>query len=367
MSVRRRTQKRPSGRLSRRWIVDVQFRHPDGRIERIRRTPRVQSRVGAQRLEREILARLEGHPDLGPDAPRPLETPRQAATPTLLAFWERFLTVHVVVNNKPSEQATKRRIMALHLLPHFGHVQLSEIRSASIEAYKADMIKAGYSAKSINNHLAVLRAILTTAYRWEVIDTLPRIIQLRCRPPQARYLSFAEARRLQAQASGMWKTMITLALNTGMRIGELIALRWQDVDLAAGKLQVCQNIWLGEIGTPKSGKNREIPLNGLACEALGRLSSQETGIVFPRSAGGFLTYRQCNHALESISRAAGLESVQWHVLRHTFASHLVSRGVGLKAVQDLLGHSTQAMTERYAHLSPSARRDAVEVLVKFEQ
>ena len=357
MSVRRRVQRLPSGSTSTRWVVDVQFRHSDGRIERVRQTPRVQSRVGAERLEREILRRLEaGGGSVDTLVPAKV-------MPSLATFWQTFLTTHVVVNNKPSEQATKIRIMKLHLLPRFGRMKLDAIATAAIDLYKVDMLRDGYSAKSINNHLAVLRTVLMMAQRWDILSAPPRITQLRHRPPDMRFLSFEEAERLvTATEGGRWQMMVFLALNTGMRIGELIALRWDDLDLVAGRARVRRSAWLGVVDMPKGGREREIPLNRSTLSALTGDTAERSGLVFCDEGGAPLSYRQCNYALERICKTAGLPTVQWHALRHTFASHLVMRGVPLKAVQELLGHSSQAMTERCAHLTPDMRRDAVQTL-----
>ena len=161
--------------------------------------------------------------------------------------------------------------------------------------------------------------------------------------------------------------MIAVALNTGLRIGELIALHWSDVDLVKGRLRVSRNDWEGTLGTPKSGKNRDVPLNLAAQKALMALPTRDFARVFTDNQGTPRKYRQSNYALERICKRAGLAPIQWHALRHTFASHLVMKGVPLKAVQELLGHGTQAMTERYAHLSPDMRRNAVAVLDSGEE
>jgi len=85
-------------------------------------------------------------------------------------------------------------------------------------------------------------------------------------------------------------------------------------------------------------------------------------LVFAKEDGRMLTQGDCKHPLRRACRVAGIRQVSWHVLRHSFASHLAMRGVALKAVQELLGHSTMEMTMRYAHLSPDVRRDAVRLL-----
>jgi integrase len=354
VSVRRRVQRYANGKSSTRWIVDIEHKSSDGAITRVRRIPRVQSRVGAERLERELLSQLE--------AGRYKQAEAVTPVPTLAKFWASFFETHVLVNNKVSEQQTKQRIAQGHLLPRFGGRKLDAISAHDVELYKATMAQLGYKPKTINNHLTVLRTVLKTAVRWGLSPSAAEIRLLRNTPADVVYLDFLESQQLIAAAGEDWRPMVVIALNTGMRIGELLALHWSDVDLRQGRLRVSRNDWKGELGTPKSGRNRDLPLNKAAQEALRGLATTQFERVFCGADGRVLTYRQCNHALERICKQAGLKAIQWHALRHTFASHLVMKGVPLKAVQELLGHGTQAMTERYAHLTPDVRRTAVDIL-----
>ena len=176
------------------------------------------------------------------------------------------------------------------------------------------------------------------------------------------FLTFEEADRLMAAAEGEWRAMITLALKTGLRQGELLALSWDDVDLVAGRLVVSRNLSRGEITTPKSGKSREIPLGDDVLASLRRHRHLRGEFVFCKADGSMLTKGETKHPLKRACKRAGLRQIGWHVLRHTFASHLVMRKAPIKAVQELMGHSTVTMTERYAHLSPDVRKDAVHLL-----
>jgi integrase len=156
--------------------------------------------------------------------------------------------------------------------------------------------------------------------------------------------------------------MIVVGLKTGLRQGELLALRWDDVDLVTGRLVVRRAVARGVVGTPKGRRRREIPLSG---EALGVLKAHRHlrgELVFCHEHGGMLEPDRTNRALWRACRKAALRRIGWHTLRHTFASHLVMRGVPLKAVQELLGHESIQMTMRYSHLTPDVRRDAVELL-----
>lgn len=218
------------------------------------------------------------------------------------------------------------------------------------------------SPKTINNILTCLRRMLVIARKRGLIVAVPEVEWLKAPRGDFDFLDFAEAERLVKAADGEWRTMILLGLRTGMRQGEMLGLRWQDVDLVAGRITVKQNYVRGEIGTPKSGKPREIPLSDDLRAALKSHRHLRGEYVFCRMDGKLLTKGECKHPLWTACKRAGLRLIGWHVLRHTFASHLVMRGAPLKAVQELLGHSTIQMTMRYAHLGPEIVRDAVKLL-----
>jgi site-specific recombinase XerD len=117
------------------------------------------------------------------------------------------------------------------------------------------------------------------------------------------------------------------------------------------------------LGPPKTGKTRIVPLGRMAREALAdQLGSHRHDVVFCDRDGGIFWEGRSQYGLHRACKRAGLRPLGWHALRHTFASHLVMRGAPLKAVQELLGHADIKMTMRYAHLTPYARRAAVELL-----
>ena len=224
------------------------------------------------------------------------------------------------------------------------------------------MRNADLAPKTVNNHLTILRRILSLATEWGVLTHIPAVKWLKVPEPEFDFLDFEEAVRLEKGASGEWAAMITVGLTTGLRQGELLALRWEDVDLVGGRLLVRRAVARGVVGTPKSGKSREIPLNEKAHATLKRQRHLRGELVFCDDAGRMLRKGACKWPLWSACKRAGLRRIGWHTLRHTFASHLVMRRAPLKAVQELLGHSTIEMTMRYSHLSPDVRKDAVRLL-----
>jgi integrase len=196
-----------------------------------------------------------------------------------------------------------------------------------IEAYKAAKVVSGLSPKTINNHLTVLRRLLVVACEWGKLASVPHFRWLRAPAPEFDFLTFEEAERLVDGADADWRPMIMIAMRTGLRQGELLALRWDDVDLVAGRLMVRRSAVSGVVGTPKSGKSREVPLSDDAIAALRSLASRFRGeLVFCKEDGKMLTEGECKHPLWRACRKAGLRRIGWHLLRHTFASHLAMRG-----------------------------------------
>jgi len=138
------------------------------------------------------------------------------------------------------------------------------------------------------------------------------------------------------------RAAVVVALNTGLRRSELLGLTWERVDLSRGVIR---------LEVTKSGKRREVPLNAESYAALVSFNQRESARVFKNQS--------LRKAYENAVSNAKLDDVNFHTLRHTFASWAVMRGVSLKELQELLGHSSLAMTMRYAHLAPERLRSAV--------
>jgi len=243
-----------------------------------------------------------------------------------------------------------------------GQLRLNQIGVKQLEQYKAKKIAEGLSPKTINNHQTILRRLLVVAAEWNYLEHVPPIKWLNVPEPEFDFFTFEEAERLIDAAVGEWRTMIIVGLKAGLRQGELLALRWEDVDLVSGRIMVRRAVARGKIGTPKSGKSREVSIGKFAIAALQAHRHLRGELVFSDLGGKMLTTGACKWPIWRACKRSGLRRVGWHLLRHTFASHLVMRGAPLKAVQELLGHSTMEMTMRYAHLSPDVRQAAARLL-----
>lgn len=280
---------------------------------------------------------------------------------------KEWFETYVIPTNKPSEQATKESVLRVHLLPWFGNTPIDEITFHQIEQFKAAKIKTGLNPKTINNILACLSKCLNSAIDWERLKTMPKIKKLPCVSKRIDFLSPLEScQLLQHKAEQMWHLMIFVGLRTGMRFGELLGLRWEDIDLEHSVITVRHSLVRGILGTPKNGKIRHLKIAGDLHEELLHRASKK-GFVFQLSDGRNPTYHVAANALRRVCKASGIRRIAWHALRHTFASQLVMAGVALPVVKELLGHASIIMTMKYAHLAPSAMSDAVDLFEKIEQ
>jgi integrase len=335
-------------------MVHIEQRKPNGEVVKVRKVSPIQNLRAAEQFERQLRQSI-----LDGTFGKEREVQR---VPTLAEFESEFMTTYVRVNNKPSTVSTKQAALQVWLVPFFGKMHLDEIGPREIERFKSNMLDAGMSPKTTNNYLSMLRRILTLAAEWRIISHVPPVKWLKCPPSKFDFLDFGEADRLIAAADDEWRPMILTALKTGMRLGELLALLWEDVDLVAGRLMVRRAVARGIIGTPKSGRTREIPLSADLQRCLKAHRHLRGELVFCKASGEMYRKEETKHPLWRACKRAGLRRIGWHCLRHTFASHLVMRGAPIKAVQELMGHSTIEMTMRYSHLSPDVRRDAVSLL-----
>lgn len=336
-----------------RWYADFWFAHPEGRKERFRKCSPVQTKRGAEQYERELRqALLDG--TYGKE--------EEVQIPTLAEFTEEFIDTYALAHNKPSEVLSKRKILKNHLLPAFGKLRLDEIGKREIKRYRSEKLQAGYNPKTVNNHVTVLRRMLAEAEELELITHVPKVRKLPSAPTAFDFLTFEEAEALVDAADGEWRTMILVGLKTGLRQGELLGLRWADINFVTGNMMVNRSVFRGTIGSPKSNRARLVPLCDEVVVALQHHRHQRGPYVFCDESGKLLTDNLCKAPLARACRNAGLRPINWHMLRHTFASHLVMRGAHMKAVQELLGHSDIRVTMRYAHLSPDVARDAVQLL-----
>lgn len=243
------------------------------------------------------------------------------------------------------------------LLAAFGGKPADALTPQEIERFKADLKAEGWTDATVNRHLALLKSMLNMAVRNEKLERNPaKAVKLfRENNTVVRYLAEGEETRLFEALSVEVRPLVMVALHTGLRKGELLHLRWADVDFHSGTLTITRT---------KHGETRRVPMNGRVKETLltmKRTQKVMSPLVFCTPSGDF-QHNLARSWYPALERAK-VENFRFHDLRHSFCSRLAMAGVDLLTIKELAGHKTLAMTLRYAHLSPSHQRQAVERLI----
>jgi integrase len=275
-----------------------------------------------------------------------------------------------------------------HILPKLGHIPLRKLTTEHIEAFYAMKLKEGLSPRSIRGMHGLLHSALDHAVQRKRIPinicehiSLPRVTKHEIHP-----LTGDEARRLLETAKGhRLEALLTVAIATGMRRGELLALRWRDIDFHDGSLQIRRTVnriagFRFVENEPKTVKGRrKVSLPHFVLEALKKhrllqeearrkagTSWQERDIVFCNRNGDFLFPDHVDDLFHKLLEDADLPRVRFHDLRHSAATILLSLGVHPKVVQELLGHSQISVTmDTYSHVLPSLQKDVMDGLDDF--
>lgn len=263
---------------------------------------------------------------------------------------DKYLELHAKPNKRSWEKADACYLKKL--MPYFGNKPLSDITSLDIEKYRA-FRKEQVAIASVNRELALLKCMFNKAIEWELTDRNPlKTIKLfkesNCR---TRYLTKEEIEKLLGNSSPKLRAIIIVALNTGMRKGEIQNLKWSDVNFADGYITLEHT---------KNGEKRFSPMNSAVREALGKIKRhRKSPFIFYGDDGLPYNFRK---SFETALKHSAISNFRFHDLRHTFASQLVMAGTDLNTVRELLGHKSLDMTLRYSHLSKDHKTKAVEIL-----
>lgn len=293
--------------------------------------------------------------------------------PTVREFAGQFLD-YQRSRTKPLTHVQQKATIETLLVPALGRLKLDQIARQHIDGL-ATAWAENSKPKTINTRLGTIRRMLSLAVEWEIIARVPRVEFRKVPKQDPRFLTDEEMIRLIEKAEPQWKEMILVALRTGLRIGELRGLQWGDVDLLRRVIHV-QRTDPGrrtlDATDPKGNRARTVPLTAESAEALTRIRPADvksTAWVWPallrRNAEKRARARSekgCWTAVTRAAKRAGLMDVGWHTLRHTYASHLVMRGIPIRLVQKWLGHASIKETEKYAHLYPEHGHEAAGLL-----
>ena len=268
-----------------------------------------------------------------------------------------------------------------YVVAGLGDVWLEKLTPQRVQAFYAKKLDEGLSSKVVHEIHGVLHLALKNAVRWGLVSrnvcdlvTPPRIVSREVQP-----LSVEQARALVQHVQGhRLEVLLAMAIVTGMRRGELLALRWSDIDFDRGRLLVLHSVnFIAKYGyvedKPKTAAGRrviDLPmflLDMLKRHQLHVLELREAAdswenrdLVFPNLRGGYMHPNHMGEQFRKLLKDAGLPPIHFHDLRHSAASILLCMGVNIKAIQELLGHSDISVTLRtYSHLLPSMQQEVV--------
>lgn len=271
--------------------------------------------------------------------------------------------LETTVSLKPSTKASYESYLRMHVLPHFGRMPLASITRTDVQAWLASLVNSGLSAASVRNAYRVLARIMSEAEQSRMVPTNPaaKVALPRTGRREMRFLTPAEVSRLAEAIEPRYRALILMAGWTGLRWGELAALRIAHLDLLRGVADVRES--LSEVhGTihlagTKSGERRTVPLPVFLCEALAAHIARypgKDGLVFTSPEGSFMRRNVYTRHFKPALRRAGLdEGTRFHDLRHSAASTAIAMGANVKTVQQMLGHASATVTlDVYSHQFP---------------
>ena len=306
---------------------------------------------------------------------------------TVAEYLKRWLRDYAKVNVAPKTYERYTEIVDNHLVPALGGVALKDLKPLHIQGHYTDALesgrlngKGGLSARTVHHHHRILSAALKQAVRWRMIAINPAEAVTPPKPEETEIeiLNDKELVTLLRAAHGTRSyPAILLAATTGMRRGEVLAVRWRDIDIDAGVLTVNQAVEETKAGlrvkTPKTKRSRRnITLPALTVEALRRhrvrqledrlqlgLGRDHDGLVFTDLEGGLVRPPNLTKEFGRIVKRTDIRRVTFHGLRHTHITNLLADGVNAKVVSERAGHSNVAITlQLYGHVIPNMQADA---------
>ena len=305
---------------------------------------------------------------------------------TVGQWLEVWFNDYAMLKVRPSSHQTYRGYLDHHIKPYIGNIPLTKLSSLDLQRlYKkllsdgrVDRIESkkqpkGLSAKTVRNIHQIISSALKLAVEQKLIA---------CNPAEGCALPKAERKEMQTLPVGQLTSFLREAkdsgvfalyyidLTTGLRRGELLGLKWSDIDLEKGDLRVQRQIGRIDgkiIEMPLKTKNayRTLPLSADAIDVLmqQRRKTGNSEWVFPSPTGGPMSPDSVLHMLHRVLKRAGLPKVRFHDLRHTFATLALQNGVDIKTVSGMLGHFSAGFTlDTYAHVTTSAKREAAKTM-----
>lgn len=369
MTVRKKER---SGKL--RWVIEIPYndRRTRKRV-RFRRDAQVQTSQAAHAEERRLIAQLAelGYIPTGHDQPDEADPPDVATCSTTkhCTFQDAVVTFRATKAITKLKRTTRRSYdvsIDVELLPRFGVLPITEIDFIKVTKLDAELVKAGLEPSSRRNIQVALRSVLRCAQEAGLLETMPRLPKLpKVGDKIVQLPTPAEVDRVLEQAHPAARLAFAIAVDAGLRAGEIRGLRWMDVDIEARTLIVRRTIYRGEVDTPKSGHERMVPLTDRLVTLLRDAASKPhapTDPVAPSSRGTVWGESSLLHAFQGMLRKMNIPKARLHNLRHYFVTRCFRIGADAPTVQALAGHRHLSVTQRYAHTNEAAKRKVIESL-----
>lgn len=361
----------PRQRADGRWQVHIRYATPDGLSKRTT----VYGKTAAETTTKaaEVRTRLRA------------ELPARDARVALSAYVTGWLDSTLAASDrKASTKSLYATLARKHIVgSKMAALTLDRVKASHVEAWTVELARKGLSPSTVRSTYTVLRAVLDTAVRDGDLARNPAALVRRPKvtTAEAAYLTPGQVRTLLAAANGRYVPVFELLLNTGLRRGEALALRWSDVDLEKHVLRVRGTLARVDghlvVTEPKTARSRRSIHLSAACESILKTAKKsqteerlragsqwvQTGFVFTTEDGQPRDPRNALRALKVAADRAGLPGVGLHTLRHSAASTMLSAGVPLKVVSEILGHSSIAITgDVYGHVAPDVAAAAIDGL-----
>lgn len=304
---------------------------------------------------------------------------------TVGQWMDEWFEAYAKVKVRPSSHQTYKGYIENHIKPNIGDIPIEKLTSLQLQKFyrllltegripriESEKQPRGLSAKTVRNINQVISSAMDMAVRHKLILSNPTE---GCELPKVehREMKTLPAEQLgaflrEAKESGVYE-LYYLDLATGLRRGELLGLKWEDIDLQNGIIHVRRQVARvdGEVKElPLKTKNsyRNISISQDAVAMLTEMEAHRSSVyVFPSSTGGPISPDSVNNMLHRVLKRAGLPSIRFHDLRHTFATLALQNGVNIKTVSGMLGHFSAGFTlDTYAHVTTSAQKEAARTM-----
>jgi integrase len=304
------------------------------------------------------------------------------STMTIKEWMEFWIENFKKLNLKPKTLEVYKQVITCHVVPNIGHITLKNLSTMHLQRLVNERYQSGLSTGSIRKMHNIINSSLEQALQNDMIPKNPaKSVKLPAHTQKAiKYFTEDEQKRFfeEAKVDNLYP-LFALAAHTGLRLGELLALNWGDIDFIKATVSITKNAITVEDFENDSGKKnvtmiqdtpktrssiRIVPLSETATQVLkAHRQSSNNILIFCTKYGNILNPSNIRRSFHRILENAGIEKCSFHTLRHTFATRLFENGISAKIVSEFLGHSKVSHTlDIYTHCTPSVKSDAIKTL-----